>query len=274
MRTILAFPADTHTGSTAGLMRDKPWQLDAGGTHHPSKAQRLLWRQWLEGWDAVRDLRQPGDRVIITMMGDAVDGKHHDTSELVTSRTEEQERMFIDLMDWTLDYIGFCDADLLQFIAGTPAHVGEMAQSERRIAEDMDAKLHQRRKFAVHGVRFDVAHQRFSVGRRAWTVENTLRSMLTSMLMDCVLQGDQPPDYVIGAHWHQFCQAQIERGRYGMSGFVCPSYQLKTSYGSQVTNNSTRPPDIGMLIVVVEDDGKSWWRCPRMVWPREKYEVI
>lgn len=208
------------------------------------------------------------------MMGDAVDGKHHETSELVTSRVEEQERIFIDAMDWTLNHIGFGGDDLLQFISGTPSHVGEMAQSERRITADLEAKLYQRRKFAVHGVRFDVAHQRFGVGSRAWTVDNTLRSVLTSMLMDCVLNGEQPPDYIIGAHLHQFVFSAVEKGRYAVNGFICPALQLKTSYGVNVTNNITRPPDIGMLIVVVNDDGTHYWQCPRMVFPKEKYEVI
>ena len=275
-KTILAFPADTHCGSTVGLIRDKAWQLDDGGSYHPSKAQRIIWRQWVECWDTVKRLRDPDDRVIITMMGDAVDGKHHDTSELITQRVEEQERIFIDAMDFALKHVDFDgDKDILQFISGTPAHVGEMAQSERRISEDMEARgLFPRLKIEVDGVRFDLAHDGLSVGSRAWTDDNTLRSVIKSILFQNLLYKQEVPRYFIRAHRHQFIPAEYERGTYRIDGFVCPCFQLKTSYGNSFTASSSKPPDIGMLIVVVEEDGSSRWLCPRVQWPKERYDVI
>lgn len=274
MKNILAFPGDTHAGSTVGLMQPDPWQLDAGGTYRPSKAQRLIWRQWVEGWDVVNQLRQPGDRLIITMMGDAVDGKHHDTSELVTGRIEEQERIFIDAMDWTLQHVNFGGDDVLQFISGTPAHVGEMAQSERRICEDMEGRgLYDRLKMQVGSVKFDVAHDGLPVGGRAWTDDSSLRAVIRSMLFDSLLNGQDVPDYVIRAHRHTFMTTDFERGKYHISGMICPAFQLKTSYGNRFTSTNNRTPSIGMLIVVVEDD-RHWWKCPMMAFPKERYESI
>lgn len=273
-KTILAFPADTHCGSTVGLMPPRAWQLDDdSGTYHPSRKQRIIWRQWAECWETVRDLRQPGDRVIITTMGDLVDGKHHDTSELVTQRTEEQERIFIDCFEWAMDTIGFGGDDLLQMIAGTPAHVREGFQSERRIAEDLDAKpkLYDRHKFDVHGVKFDVAHQRFGVGRRTWTEGNSLKAILRSMLYMWLLQNDTPADYVIGAHLHFKDMDSYEGGKYKIRGAICPPFQLPTLFGKMVTNNSTRKPDIGMLIVTVNEDGTHDWQCPCFKFPKERY---
>jgi hypothetical protein len=275
MKNIMCFPADCHCGSTAGLITPDAWQLDAGGTYRPSRAQRIIWRQWVECWEAVRDLRQPGDRVVITVMGDAVDGKHHDSSELVTQRIEEQERIFIDCLDHAMQIIKFADNDILQFISGTPAHVGELAQSERRIAEDMDSRgLFDRLKIEVNGVKFDLAHDGLSVGTRAWTDDNTLRSVLKSMLFESLLYRQDVPDYMIRAHRHKFINADFARGRYHINGFVCPSFQLKTSYGNRFTANSNKPPDIGMLIVTVDDNGVHDWRCPMIEFPKERYETI
>ena len=273
-KTILAFPADTHCGSTVGLMPPKPWQLDDdSGTHHPSRKQRLIWRQYAECWETVRDLRNPGDRVIITTMGDLVDGKHHDTSELVTQRPEEQERIFIDCLEWAMNLIDFGGDDLLQMITGTPAHVREGSQSERRIAKDMGAKpkLYDRHKFNIDGVRFDVAHHRFGVGRRTWTVGNTMLAILRSMLYGWLLQNDTPADYVIGAHWHVKDMNSHESGEYKIRGAICPPFQLATNYGKTITNNSTRKPDIGMLIVTVNEDGTHDWLCPSFKFPKERY---
>ena len=273
MRTVLAFPADTHCGSTTGLMRNAAWQLDTGGSYTPSQTQRIIWRQWVECWDTVRAL-QP-DRLIITVMGDAVDGRHHDTSELVTERVEEQQRIFKDALGWALDRVGFRpERDVLQFIKGTPAHVGEMAQSEREICKTMGGRgLYDRLKFEVDGIRFDCAHDGVSVGGRAWTDDSSFHSAVKSMLFQSLLNKNEPPHFVIRAHRHRFTPSPYERGAYRIEGIICPAFQLKTSYGAAVTAMNNEPPDIGMLIVVVED-GKSSWQCPRVVWPRERYEQL
>ena len=273
-RTVLAFPADTHSGSTVGLMRYKPWQLDTGGTYHPSPAQRIIWKQWMECWGAIRNLRNTGDRLIITMMGDAVDGKHHETSELITARIEEQERIYIDAMDWALEYAGFRAGDVLQFVSGTPVHVGEMAQSERRICEDLNGRgIYDRLKFEVDGVRFDCAHDGIAVGSRAWTDDNSFHMAVKSMLFQSLLTRSEPPHYVIRAHRHRFTPTDYARGAYRIEGFICPAMQLKSTYAHRVTTSNNERPDIGMLIVVV-DDGKSTWQCPMVTWPKDKYEAI
>lgn len=273
MKTILLFPADTHSGSTVGLMRNQPWQLDTGGTYNPSKVQRIIWRQWIECLDIVKSLG--GDRYIVTVMGDAVDGKHHETSELITTRVEEQERIFVDAMDWSLKYIDFDDdKDVLQFIAGTPAHTGEMAQSERRICEDMGGRgVYDRLKFSVDGVRFDIAHDGAGYGGRAWTDDSGFHSMIKSMLYQSLLTDNEPPNFIIRAHRHRFTPTHYERGAYSVDGFICPSMQFKSSYNYRVTSMSNELPDIGMLIVIV-DDGKPIWLCPRIRWPKERWETL
>lgn len=252
----------------------RPWQLDAGGTYNPSRAQRIIWRQWAECWETIRNLRNVGDRVIVTVMGDCVDGKHHDTSELVTQRVEEQERIFIECLDWALKVIDFDGHDLLQFIAGTPAHAGELAQAERRIASDFNAQLYDRRKFEVHGVKFDLCHDGMTIGKRAWTDDTSLRSVLKSMLFEGLLYRQEIPDFVIRAHRHRWMFADFARGKYEIQGFMCPAFQLKTNYGVRYTSTSAKPPDIGMLYVLVQDNGSTEWGCPRIEWPKEKFEVL
>lgn len=275
MKTILVFPADTHCGSTVGLMRPEAWQLDKGGSYYPSRAQQILWSQWVECWDTVKRLRERGDRVIITSMSDSIDGRHHETTELVTARREEQERIFIGVMDWALKHIQFRKDDILQFVSGTPEHTGEAGQADKRICNDLKGRgIYDRLLFEVHGRKFDVAHKRFGTGRRAWTDDNIIHSILKSMLFSALLQGHDPPDFIIGAHWHQFLQGDFARGKYKTNGFICPAFQFKTTYGYSVTNNDNRLPSIGMLIIVVNKDGSYHWQCPRLELPQEKYEVI
>lgn len=277
-RTVLAFPADTHSGSTVGLMSPDAWNLDEGGTYHPSPLQRLIWQQWEECWERVRQLRKRS-RLIVSMMGDAVDGTHHQTTELITHRKEEQERIHIDCMDWALKRTKFRNDDVLQYITGTPSHVGN--SSEERIARDLEARpaseskfVHKRFQFSVNGVVFDLAHKCFSVGRRAWTDNNVLNAMLKSFYFRTLDTKQSLPRYKIGAHWHTFLKG-IYDGRQGtIEGFVCPGFQWLTTFSSMVTNNEPMIPSVGMLIVVVEEDGRSWWECPQFEMPERKIEEL
>ena len=81
----------------------------------------------------------------------------------------------------------------------------ESAQQERRIAKDMEAEgPYNRLKFEVSGVKFDVAHKRFGLGRRAWTKKNPMRAKLTSMMYQLLENKEHVPNYIIGAHWHKY----------------------------------------------------------------------
>jgi len=222
-------------------------------------------------------------------MGDAVDGVHHQTTELVTTRPEEQERMHIECMDWGLRRAKFRKGDILQYIGGTQSHVRSSAQSEERIARDLEARpmiaptdqdgkdgrfVYDRRQFSVDDVTFDLCHNAFTVGKRAWTETNTLNYALKSIYFEALETGQTLPRYKIGAHWHYFLEG-IHKGKQGtIEGIICPGFQWRTEFANLVTNNSIRLPSVGMLIIVVEADGRSWYDCPMVEAPEREYERL
>lgn len=282
MRTILAFPGDEHAGSTVGLIRSKQWELTSGGYHNPSRGQIALWKQYEECWNRIRDLRkEKKSRVIITEMSDPVDGDHHDSIELITKSTEEQERIFIDCLDNALEIIKFDKrrGDILQFLSGTPAHTRNGQQSIERIARDMDARPYKansefgvndgkytfdRLEFSVKGNVFDCAHKGFSVGKKQWTKTNSIKSVLADVYYSCLEYKKQIPRYIIRAHFHEFTTTDF-RGNHGtIEGIVTPSFSLLTEYSKMIISSKLNMASVGMLIVVVEDDGSTWWECPMM----------
>jgi hypothetical protein len=273
MRTVIAIPSDQHSGSTVGLMPPEPWPLVDGGSYTPSHTQHLIWDEWIECWEFARELRKRS-RLIVIANGDATEGNHHHTTQVVSGRMDEQEAAHIACMDRALKIAKFGRDDALYYIRGTEAHTDPGAQSEERIARDLGA-IGERENCAswyhlrlkVNGVLFDIAHHPgIGVGSRYWTKGNSLRSMIKHIYMDS-LDAKQPiPRYWIRSHDHEWSHEAYGGRRAEIDGFLTPAFQAKTGYGHKVASHKMLS-DIGMLIVVVEDDGRTWWECPRLELP-------
>ena len=287
-KVTLAFPADLHSGSTVGLMPSGVWQKEEGGTHIPSHTQELIYQQWIECWDVVRQLRK-GGRLIVTCMGDLVDGIHHDKTELVTHIRAEQERMAksvlatgLQIAEYEPDY-----GDIFQVLRGTPIHV---YRSEEAIARDIDGArphtkpsqpdgedgrfVHSRLVFYVNGILFDCAHDGVGVGGRAWLEENQLFLTLKNLYWEALENGVSAPNYFIRAHKHQMLTVPFERRGKMIRGVITPAMQYKTEYGYSVTSKSIKRATIGMYIVVVEKDGSHRWHCPQFEMPEREIEEL
>ena len=106
--TVVIVPADGHSGSPFGLMKLEPWQLADGGTYHPrqSKSHQVIWEQFAEVAELIRNKFRKY-RKIVVFDGDAVEGNHHHTVQMITPRVEEQEGMHIAAMEWFLNRIRF-----------------------------------------------------------------------------------------------------------------------------------------------------------------------
>jgi len=289
-RTVIALPADEHSGSTSGLMVGEQWQLSEGGYYNPSRTQMQIFEQFNLAADLVLKLRRRA-RLIVANVGDAVDNNHHETTQLVTPRIDEQERMHTDVMDHFLKRVKFSKrrGDLLYYVEGTPAHVQKGAQSEERIARDLGAVPKRKGtaehefkdgrytwdhlKLNINGVLLDISHHPgVTPGTRAWTRGNALRSLLKSMYIESIDYKHPIPRYWIRAHRHKYT-AEIHRGVQGtIEGFILPAFQSRTEYVNKIASHELAT--IGMLIIVIEPDGQTTWHCPHIVFEEDEYERI
>lgn len=276
-KTVLVVVADTHSGSSTGLLPPENWVGLDGQTVRLSTGQKVLWQQWEECWERVRQLRK-GARLVVIHNGDAIDGKHHDTTQLVTSDIEEQKRMHLAAMDHALKVAQHNPKkDKLFYVFGTETHVGG---AEDAIARDLGAEplimptpanewrdgcfIHYHLKLNINGVRFDIAHHGLPSGTRAWTKNNGLFYVAKSHYFDCIERDVQPFDYIIGSHLHEYITAMYEGIKGSTRAIMTPAFQLKTHFGHKVARNKLS--SIGLVIIVIEADGRHYYEVPMLTY--------
>lgn len=282
---IIAAPTDEHCGSTVGLM-PPTWETVEGNPIQQNAIQRILWQQWEECWRVVADLRRPAPgkrkktrpRLIIVNCGDAVDGDHHGTAQLITQRIDEQERLAVACLRHALDLAGFAeDADELRLLAGTPAHVGEGACTEERIARQLlpparldGSVLYQRLRRRIAGHLFEFAHHGPGPGARQWTHENPFTWKLKSEYLRRLQRNEEMPRYYVRAHRHQFVVAAPIRdpqGKLICEGFALPSFTFKNDFAQRVAGDSL--PNVGMWLAIIYADGATDWQCPLLTYQQD-----
>jgi len=267
-RTVVAISADKHSGSSLGLMMPKPFQLHDGGTFSPSPAQLILWEQYNECLEFIKEQRKRS-RLIWIENGDPCEGIHHGTTQTVSSRVEEHEQIAVDILDHTFNKLKFGGDDLAYMIAGTEEHGGSGSQSENRIAEDLECFIPQftessgrhhrftwdRLLLKVNGVLLDIAHHGGTVGGRSWTKQNGMRNNLVSLYFQSLNDQTELPRYWVRSHKHEYVRAEYTDKQGTITGFVTPSFQFKTGFAYKVAGH--RLSDIGLIVIVIEEDGTS-----------------
>ena len=284
-RTVIVISADKHSGSSLGLIR-KSFGLHDGGTYNPSPLQKIIWKQYDECLDYVKAQRKIS-RLIWIENGDPCEGIHHQTTQLVSSRVDEHEEIAADILDYSFRKIGMTKGDLAYMTAGTEEHGGHGSQSENRISEDLDYFVPQYSEAAekpnrytwdrlllkVNGVLLDVAHHGGSAGKRAWTTENGMRSLVKSFYLQSLEDSTELPRYWVRSHLHQYVYSGMYSGKHGnIEGFVTPSFQMKTGYAYKIAGHQLS--DIGLLVIVVEEDGRTWHKCVMANYRQDKVQEV
>ena len=268
MKATVVIIADDHAGSPAGLFPGKNWELEDGNHLLPNDWQETLWEHLTECGHRVADLRK-GGRLIIVHAGDATEGVHHGTTQLLTSRVDEQERMHLASMR---EFMSLCKwnkrTDKLIYLAGTEAHTGPGNSSTERIVrallakDELDGKEVRIKLVAdIDGVLFDVAHKGFRLGSREHTRTNSIRAYLESKWSTCAKRGLRLPRYVVRAHMHQFAHVPVEdhQGNMVIEGFLMPAFKLPDDYAQMEVQDAVG--SIGVLPFVIRDGQAAWHKA-------------
>jgi len=248
---ILAVSSDQHAGSTVGLFPSSI-TLDDGDQHRPSPAQKWMWRNWLFYISKVKSLAADYDTKYIAVLdGDVIEGNHHRTAQVVSSNETTQMRIAEAVLNPLLQ-----DADQAYFLRGTPAHVGEQARLEEKVAENWTNTVKDGENFTrwqlmldVNGTIFDIAHHG-SIGRLPWTKTNSVGKIAVGAIIDAYENFKKIPNVVIRAHFHQYIDSGENFRRIRVIGM--PAWQLITGYVNK--NNPGAVADIGGLIFVCWPD--------------------
>jgi hypothetical protein len=254
---LLSCWGDSHCGSTVGLMFPKYYQFE-NNNFRPNPAQKAIWRVFSEYTDTIARLRQ-GRRLLVVLMGDLIDGVHHQTRQLHTLNLSEQRAMFLDCADYFLKTTGFSvdGGDRLYVLHGTDIRgshgtpddandLGADLGAVPYLAPEPDDELGRGGWYAWRDLELDVLgqlvqlthHAPVGKGTRAHLYGNAIRNWLRShqTILDAARQ--KIPRYVIWAHKHtaHVETVRLENGRADgpLTTAVCvPALQGKSHWVRQ-----------------------------------------
>lgn len=259
---LLVFFSDTHGGHKLSLMNPNVWLLEQVDgefrPYHPqmSATQQGLWGNYMSDIEAVAELAE-GRQVDVFHVGDVTWGLRYPAG-LVSTRIADQITIAVANMQ---PWLALPNVASLTFIAGTDSHELGEATAPILAAQQLAAQHPERRISTVShllgdvdGYRVDAAHHGPHPGTRAWLSGNQLRYYGKSLMMAEIVNGGEPPELVVRAHYHEFCRETIRVGQWCTEVMVLPSYAGLTPYAQQATRSISR---IGCGLVVVEvEDGK------------------
>lgn len=266
-REVFAVVSDLHCGSTLGLCHPDGQQLDDGGHYIPSAAQRKMWDCWSEYWSRVKEVAK-GANLIVIVNGDAVDGDHHNTPQIVSRNLAATQH---EIAERVLGPAMRLAPAAIHLVRGTESHVGASAAFEERLARSLGAPkcpstgAHSRWHLQIdsHGVLLDFAHHG-RLGTRPWTKMTGPSTLASEILLAAAKHGTKPPDVAFRSHYHQEADTF---DNYPTRLIQTRGWQLSTAFVHRIAAGSL--PQIGGLIVTCEG-GNYEIEKVRFNWKREE----
>lgn len=277
--TFLVVPSDLHSGGTTSLFphyKDLPngyWQFKHT-RYTPSGKQCEMAAHFDHCADVINKQRK-GKRLIIVGNGDLIDGKHHQTLQLATHNTDEQNEIHIWLMKRFFKRVGFdkSKGDLYYVVSGTETHT---AEKEDYIAEELGAEqsplgedLFDFLPLEINGRMFWFLHQGAGPGKGT-NMGNALRNWLGHKYWECLEKNWRMPDMVISGHYHVPVYNTFVRNGKTIHGLICPPFQTRTRFGYKVA--AAEKDNIGIATVSIKADGTIC--MPDFLLMKQKDEVI
>ena len=268
---ILLFPTgDWHNGSTTALHpnvkkikgkyipleQTDGWGYSNNPRYQLSSLQKRLWKHFEKCLDDIAKKRK-GKKLYMIQMGDAIDGDHHGTHQIVTREIDEQIDTHVELMKYTKERLSFQRGDVLAYLQGTEVHVG---RHENKIGEKMGAIEYESGVYAaphlslnLNGVLIWAYHKGVSAGQ-GMTRGNAMINKLKQIYYQCLQNGDVIPEMIFSAHTHDQHHATWTRpdGK-TMHYLITAPFQDKTRFSFD--NLATNKNKVGAQAVTITGDG-------------------
>jgi len=247
-----------HSGGSTALFPKRFWQFKHVN-HTPTAEQKAMFDHWSKCAAVIKKVRT-GKKLIVVHDGDAIEGSHHGSMQVITALESEQIAIHCDLMDYFMRRVGFSGSDELYYVTGTEVHTND---GESLIGNDLgavpageDLYAFDELKLTINGKRLWFVHHGPRRGKGA-NRGNSLRNWLRNLFYECVSEGEEPPHYVITGHvhdpdWNDYI-GRLNGQYHKIHGLICPSWQMKTRYGYKVAPMQRNK--IGLQYFVITRDG-------------------
>lgn len=262
--TIIAVYNDIHSGSPVAPFPMRQWQF-ADGNYTPTILQKTLYGQLREASLRIGEMRR-GKRLIVVKLGDMVEGLHHNSKQVSSTRRAEHEKISLDLMDRIDEWTGFGeDGDLEYFVAGTESHVEE---SEERIAKDREAQafipsdieggrdgvyVFPVLNIAINGVDCFFAHHGPATGEAA-NKGNGLRNRVKNMYYEYLENGKKMPRLIVFADKHRKHYERFWRNGQTIDAIISPAWQVKTEFVYRIRPEALA--NVGCTVLEIKANGE------------------
>lgn len=258
--TLLVVLSDMHSGSSQALFVNRFWKGKNQRNHTSTSRQDGIYKQFQKFGAYIMEARKD-KRVILVHDGDAVEGWHHGSKEIITPDPKEQSDIHVELMSIFQSMIGWQRGDQLYYVNGTESHTADV---EEDIAKEMnaqqapdDAYVFNHLELVINGQSCWFVHHGPGSGKGA-NEGNTVRNWLRDIYWDSVKELKMYPSIVFSGHVHTptyNSYVVYNGGSYvTLHGVICPSWQYKTRYAYKVA--PVQRNKIGGVSVEIRDDGE------------------
>jgi hypothetical protein len=235
--SILVVCSDLHCGSSVGLMPPDSENL-AGNTigFGKNKHQEWLWECWQNALGQVAD-HAAGDPYAVLVNGDATEGIHHRSPEVVASLIENHCTMAAEALR------PLTSKAAATFITkGTECHTHNIETYLAKLIGAQDEVAREKWLINIHGCAVDATHH-IGATSRAYLEASALSITLGNARLNSVRAGHPVAQVYLRAHRH--CGGVYSDGS-GLIG-VTGGWQFLTRHGHKVVPDSIPRPSILIL---------------------------
>lgn len=253
---ILIAVSDLHCGGSTGLHPDTPTPLDDGGAYTPSPVQAWNFANWLDFWRRANEAAE-GKPLRVIVNGDAVDGCHHKTVQIISLHPGIQCDILMRCWAPVLDLVKIASFTVIR---GTAAHVGEGAPTEEAFArwlarqkipvlpdEDTGTMSWRHFKGELAGVTIDATHHG-RTGGRLWTSLGGAANLAVEIMAEYANRRELPPTLAIRSHKHKTFDTH---DNFRLRLLATCAWQLGTDWVKQAVPESLA--DLGGHIITCAD---------------------
>lgn len=252
--------SDTHCGCQFGLC--PPWgvRLDGGGKYEPSELQKKVWVWWdVEFWNEWVPNVTRGEKYIVVVNGDLMDGRHHGSTSQISQNLADQQHIAFEVFAPIAEK---CEGRLY-ITRGTRAHTGESAENEERLAESLKAVpdsmgcgAHNELWLRLGGPDGALAHILHHVGTTgSLAFESTaLNKEYDAACSESARWGYPRPDFVIRSHRHRTSKVVVPTANHYGIVEVTPGWQLKTPFTWMIPGARNSTPQCGGILIRQGDE--------------------
>jgi hypothetical protein len=237
---IVAVIADTHIGSTMGLLPENFTTLE-GNEIKLNPIQQWLGACWKDsmGW---LDEIAGQDEIAVVSNGDTIEGNHHRTTQIISPEVQDQVTAAMKFLQPLRDR-----ASKMFFVRGTECHTGNREVSiatalKGEIDPATGLRAFDRLPIDIGGIRTVFRHH-VSTAIRPWLEATALSIHLAEEQLEAIRNGEPAPRIICGAHRHR--HGFYSNGREAC--IISPPWQALTRHGHKVVSAARTKP--GMFIL-------------------------